>query len=66
MAESKIYLTTAPNPKGPGLLAVISRGQPQLGDLDVTVLDMEVCGTEDEARNWYQRMLIEKPWEQRN
>ena len=66
MAEDRIYLTVDKNPKGNGLLAVISQGQPQLGDDDVVVLDVTTVKNMKAARKWYKRMLIERPWELRN
>ena len=66
MAENRMYLTTAPNPNGKGLLAIISQGQPQLGDVNVTVLTLEIVKNMKEVKSWYRRMKIERPWEARN
>ena len=66
MAEDRIYLTVAPDPKGRGLLAIISQGQPQEGDVNVVVLTLEVVKDEEAANAWYQKMVVERPWEARN
>lgn len=66
MAEDTIYLTVGDNPKGIGLLAIISRGQPQLGDDHCTLLTLEVVKNMKAAKAWYRRMKIERPWEARN
>lgn len=70
MAENKMYLTTTylttkENPKGPGLLSIISLGSPQLGDANIDILAFEVCDNQAEAEAWYARMKIERPWEAR-
>lgn len=66
MAMDEIYLTVDKNPSGPGCLAVISRGQPQLGDEDVVILDCGVFPSKWAARKWYRRVAAERPWETRN
>ena len=66
MSETKFYLTTCPAPKGEGLLAVISLGSPQRGDESVTVCTVEIVPNIKSAKRWYRRMMIERPWEQRN
>lgn len=50
------------------LCAVISDGQPQLGHHDVVVLDVEAfaIGEEAKAKEWFARMQIEQPWNERN
>lgn len=65
MAENKIYLTWDKNPKGAGLLAIISQGQPQLGDKNCTVLTLEVVPNAKAAKKWFRRMAQERPWETR-
>lgn len=65
MAEHQYYLTTGPDGQG-RLLAVCSRGSPQKGDRDVIVLDVEIVRDEAEARAWFERVLIERPWEARS
>lgn len=59
------YLTTGPDPKGRGLIAVISDGTPQLGHDPVTVLDVEVVPDVEAARAWFSVAKITRPWEQR-
>lgn len=66
MAEDIIYLTVGDDPKGRGLLAIMSRGSPQRGDKNVTVLTLEVVKNMKEAKAWFRRMKIEQPWEIRN
>lgn len=66
MAENEIYLTVGKNPKGDGLLAIMSEGQPQMGDEKCTVLTLEVVKDMEEARTWFERMKVERPWEERN
>ena len=66
MAEREIYLTTDRNPKGSGLLAIISQGQPQLGDMNCTVLTLEVVQNRKAAKKWFRRMMVERPWEERH
>lgn len=66
MSENKIYLTYGPNPKGKGLIAVISQGHPQLGDKEIIVLDIEIVPNRKAAKAWYRKMLVECPWEARN
>lgn len=66
MAEDTIYLTVAPNPKGPGVLAVMSLGSPQKDDQNITVLTLEVLDDAAAARDWFERMKVEQPWIKRN
>jgi hypothetical protein len=66
VAEDKIYVTIDKNPRGPGVLAVISQGQPQLGDQEVTILTFEVLPNRKAAKQWFRRMKVERPWEIRN
>jgi hypothetical protein len=62
--ENQLYLTTDKMPDGrPGLLAVISKGSPQLGDLNVEVLDLEIVASQEEADSWFKQMIVERPWE---
>ena len=65
MAQDRLYLTVAPRSDG-GLLAIISQGTPQRGDKTSTVLDVTSVATREEAKTWFDRMLIERPWEARN
>ena len=66
MSENKFYLTVGDNPKGKGLLAVVSLGSPQRGDEKVMVCTFEVVPNMKAAKKWYRRMLVERPWEMRN
>lgn len=65
MSEGKIYLTVGKNPKGKGLLAIMSMGQPQLGDAECTILTVEIVKNQKQARKWFERMAQERPWEMR-
>lgn len=65
MAEDTMYLTIARDPNSSGWIAAITMGQPQLGDNNVTLLTIEVLKSRTEAREWFERMKIEKPWETR-
>lgn len=65
MAENKFYLTTGPDPKGRGLMAIVTLGQPQRGDKNVQVLDVELVKDQQEAEEWFARVLKERPWETR-
>lgn len=65
--EDKIYLSVDKDPKGRGLLAVMTKGHPRYGDKNVIVLTIEVgFKNMKEAKRWYKKMLIEQPWELRN
>lgn len=66
MAQDKYYLTTGPNPKGEGYLAVISLGSPQKGDKNVMVCNLKVVATEKDAQAWYAEQMELLPWETRN
>lgn len=69
MAEDKIYLTVANEKRQPqddGYIAVISQGSPQKGDGVTVILDVELVANLDEAEQWFERMLVERPWETRN
>jgi hypothetical protein len=57
------YLTCGDNPKGRGILAIISLGSPQRGDAEVTVCDLEICKNMKAAKKWYRRQMKTKPWE---
>lgn len=66
MAEDTIYLTIDDDPKGRGLVAIMTQGHPQLGDNHITVLTLEVgFKTVKAARKWFKRMKVERPWETR-
>lgn len=57
------YLTCGDDPKGRGILAIISRGSPQRGDKEVTVCDIEVCKNMKAAKKWYRRQMKTRSWE---
>ena len=63
MAENFYYLTTAM--KDGVMIAVISLGSPQKGDKDITVCSVTSVKDVYEARQWFARMMLEKPWEVR-
>jgi hypothetical protein len=68
MAEDKIYLSVAREkrqPQNDGYIATLSLGQPQLGDLNVTVLTLTVVKNMKAAKQWHAKMLKERPWETR-
>lgn len=66
MAESDIYLTVGNDPKGSGLLAIMTEGHPQRGDANCTVLTIRRVKNHNEAQEWFRRMKVERPWESRN
>jgi hypothetical protein len=69
MAEDRLYLTVAPDkrqPQNDGYIAVISRGHPKAGDRTYAVLTVKVVKNEQEAKAWFKRMKIERPWEERH
>lgn len=57
------YLTCGDDPKGRGILAIISLGSPQRGDTEVTLCDLEICPSMKAAKKWYRRQMKTKPWE---
>ena len=59
-----LYLTTGRTDDG-RLLAICSDGTPQLGHHPVTVLLLEVVKSVQEAREWFRRVRVERPWETR-
>lgn len=68
MAEDKIYLIVdreKRQPENDGYVAVISMGNPQLGDKNIIVLDVEIVKNMKEAKIWYRKMKIKRPWETR-
>ena len=46
-------------------MAVITDGSVQDGDENVSVLDVELCATKDEAEEWGRKTMLEKPWDTR-
>lgn len=57
------YLATMPNPKGPGFMAVISDGSPQMGHDPVEIMDMDRFDTLEDARAWFEARCVEMPYE---
>lgn len=57
-----LYLTIGKTEDG-RTLAVCSDGSPQFGHNPVTVLTLEVVASEREARDWFKRVRVERPWE---
>jgi hypothetical protein len=66
MSKDHIYLTTDRNPNGPGLIAIMSQGSLQAGDKEVVVLTLEIVPDLAAAHRWYEQMLAEQPWIERN
>ena len=66
MTENELYLTAGKNPKGKGLLAIITQGHIQLNDKTCTILTLEVVPNMKAAKVWFKKMKIERPWEPRN
>lgn len=67
MSEDQLYLTVAlkkRQPENDGYLAVISQGNPQLGDKQTTVLTVEVVENMEAARRWFKQQCEERPWEE--
>jgi hypothetical protein len=68
MSESRMYLTVAREkrqPQNDGYVATITMGSPQMGDAETIVLDVEIVKNMKAAKQWYRRMLVERPWEPR-
>lgn len=65
MAEHKYYLTVGKEPKG-RLLAIITQGHGQFGDQTIICCTLKIVKNVKEAKKWYKKMIIEKPWETRN
>lgn len=59
------YLSTNKNPKGDGLLAVISDGHPQRGHQDIEICDVEVVKNIKEAKAWYRQRCRDLPWREK-
>jgi hypothetical protein len=64
MIEGRIYLTLSPEKRRDGgYLAVLSEGQPQFGNEEITILSAEVVKNKKAAKIWGRKMLAERPWE---
>lgn len=46
-------------------MAVVTDGSVQDGDENVSVLDVELCKTREDAEEWGRKTMLEKPWETR-
>lgn len=66
MPQDEMYLTIDRDKEAGGYIAVITRGHPQRGDEECTVLSVERVKDRKEAEAWYMRMKIEQPWNERN
>jgi hypothetical protein len=64
---SRYYLTVGreKHAESGKYLAVLSFGQPQTGDENITVLSIELVRNYKEAKQWAKRMEVERPWETR-
>lgn len=61
----KLYLTFGKDMKG-RKLAIITDGHFRFGDDETIILDLnDKCKNMKEAKIWFKRMQIEKPWETR-
>lgn len=65
MSEDAYYLTVNKDNKAGGLIAVITLGQPQLGDQNVHVCSVSRQPSVKAAKRWYREQLKTKPWETR-
>jgi hypothetical protein len=65
MAQDTMYLTVDRDREVGGMIAVISMGSPQHGDTNVAILSVERVKNRKEAKAWYRRMKVERPWETR-
>lgn len=54
-------LSGGPDPRGDGMMAIISDGHPQM-DADVTILDVKRVKSREEAEIWFKRQTILEPW----
>jgi hypothetical protein len=63
-----LVLTTGADPRGRGILAIITQGgHPQLDRERVCeVLTLEIFKTRKEARRWFEQMRVERPWIKRS
>ena len=54
-------LSVRPDPKGDGLLAMISDGIPNK-HRDITLLDVTRCRNKEQAEAWFERQVMLEPW----
>lgn len=59
-----LYLTVGRCDDG-RMLAICSDGTQQRGHTPVTILTIQVVATVAEARDWFKRVILERPWETR-
>lgn len=65
MSDHTLYLTTKWFQERGEFVAVLSFGQPQLGDENPVIVDVNAFKTKRECRAWFRRMKKERPWETR-
>lgn len=68
MSADQLYLTVAQEkrqPQNDGYIAVITQGNYQAGDDPVIVLTLEIVQNMKDAKAWFRRMQVERPWETR-
>lgn len=56
------FLTIGPNPKGDGVMAVITDGSVKQGHVPVHVLDVDIFKTAEDAQMWFKRQCMLEPW----
>ena len=65
--KEKLYLTVGNHPQKPGkLIAIVTDGHFRRGDKQTKVLTLEVVKTQAEAKDWFERVKVTRPWETRN
>jgi hypothetical protein len=60
------YLSMNRNPKGDGILAVITDGHPRMGHTPVEIMDMDVFKDEAAAKEWFEIRCHVLPYEDRH
>lgn len=68
MSADRLYLTVAQEkrqPQNDGYIAVVTQGNYQAGDDPVIVLTLKIVENMKEAKAWFRRMKMERPWETR-
>ncbi len=60
-----LYLTTGRTEDG-RLIAICADGTPLLGHDPVTVLTLECVQSIREAKQWFKKVKLERPWETRH
>lgn len=59
-----LYLTVGRTLDG-RMVAVCADGTLHRGHRPVTILSVEAVETEAEAKEWFERVILERPWETR-